>query len=71
MGREEAVQDRSVAVHRNHFSFTIIFHFQQLLHSIYPSSNQCCIQKMWLGGQTESFQNVGEVKVYIYDVLTF
>ena len=20
---------------------------------------QCCIQKMWLGGQTESFQNVG------------
>ena len=26
--------------------------------------SQCCIQKMWLGGQTESFQNVGGAKVY-------
>ena len=29
----------------------------------------CCIQKMWLGGQTESFQNVGGKGVY--NVLTF
>ena len=27
---------------------------------------------MWLGGQTESFQNVGGAKVYgVYNVLTF
>ena len=26
---------------------------------IYIYSDQCCIQKMWLGGQTESFHNVG------------
>ena len=32
-------------------------------------TNHCCIQKMWLGGQTESFQNVGGAKVD--DVLTF
>ena len=25
---------------------------------------QCGVQKMWLGGQTESFQNVGGAKVY-------
>ena len=31
---------------------------------------QCCIQKMWLGGQTESFQNVGGGEG-VYNVLTF
>ena len=39
--------------------------WQQVLMRISPYL--CCTQKMWLGGQTESFQNVGGgggVKVY-------
>ena len=32
----------------------------------------CCIQKMWLGGKTESFQNVGGGGGKgVYNVLTF
>ena len=36
-----------------------------------PFLSQCCIQKMWLGGQTESFHNVGGGGEGVYDVLTF
>ena len=32
--------------------------------------SMCYIQKMWLGGQTECFQNVGGGKG-VYNVLTF
>ena len=39
-------------------------HFGEFLLSLY----QCCIQKVLLGGQTESFQNVGRGEG-IYDVL--
>ena len=35
-----------------------------LLVEVGERGRECCIQKMWLGGQTEFFQNVGGVKVY-------
>ena len=44
--------------------FHMILNIHPMWYFLLGDTNQGCIQKMWLGGQTESFRNVEGAKVY-------
>ena len=69
--RRLSIRQKNVFLHSvrgANISLTTKFAWQVMLVE-FSTPHQSCIQKMWLGGQTESFQNVGGEGVY--DVLTF